>query len=70
MGGYPLIGLSNGLYLAVLSLPFGEKLGMVQSSPIPKTSGTRRGHSRVAHHSEVCFVFGGTAVSALLLCER
>ena len=23
-GAYPLIGLSNGLYLAVLSLPFGE----------------------------------------------
>ena len=36
--------------------------GMVQSSPIPKTSDTRRGHSRVAHHSEVCFVFGKTAV--------
>ena len=33
--------------------------GKLQSSPIPKTSDTRRGHSRVAHHSEVCFVFGG-----------
>lgn len=43
-GAYPLIGLSNGLYLAVLSLPFGESWGMVQSSPIPKTSDTRRGH--------------------------
>ena len=26
-GAYSLIGLSNGLYLAVLSLPFGEKWG-------------------------------------------
>ena len=78
MGGYQLIGLFIGPYLDFLLFTVRplrryidlENFDSNPEFPIPKTSGTRR-HllrglpklSRVAHHSELCFVFGLTELA-------
>ena len=59
MGGLLIDWIVQGSLPRCSQSTVRRNLGVVQGSPIPKTSDTRRGRSRVAHHSEVCFVFGG-----------
>ena len=58
MGGLLIDWIVQGSLPRCSQSTVRRNLGVVQGSPIPKTSDTRRGRSRVAHHSEVCFVFG------------
>ena len=65
MGGLLIDWIVQGSLPRCSQSTVRRNLGVVQGSPIPKTSGTRRGRSRVAHHSEICFVFGACFVIIL-----